>query len=353
MRSDESVRPRVKNLDCEEWGARRQGPGTFRSMTVHLPPKRKRDDAAQATCRDCSEDITLSAAELKLFEEIGKKRQRCDSCRHLRKERLQLQQAEEAAAAQESARDSKAPLVAGEKERRRGKLVKPQEAAEAAAAAAAPLTYGVVLRWNSEKGFGFIQPDGGGDDVFVHCKSIQGGTTELPQDGRVSYRLQFDKRAGKERAEQVRLLRDAQDVNTSFAGTDEAKAALLEELDQKKPAKKVVRHPACICHATPCYCGAEDLAPPSARDVEAANPLPKEKACFNCGEAGHTNADCKQPRSKNKFKGTGRAQKVCYKCKEEGHMSFECSAVVPRNAKKKSKKEPRRDLMPLPAPKKD
>ena len=317
-----------------------------KGMTVHFPPKRKRDNDVQA-CQSCSENIILSAAEKKLFEDTGKKRQRCDSCRQLRKEKLKREQAKEVAAASESARESKTPLVAGEKERRRGKLVKPE-----AAVAAAPLTFGVVLRWNSEKGFGFIAPDGGGEDVFVHCTSIIQGRTELPQDARVSYRLQFDKRAGKERAEQVRLLGDTEDVNTSFAGTDEAKAALLAELDRKKPAKKAERHPSCICDATPCYCGAEDLAPPSARVIEA-NLLPKEKICFNCGEAGHTNADCKQPRSNNKFKGNGRAQKVCYKCKVEGHMSFECAAVVPRNAKKKNKKEPRRDFLPLPAAKKD
>ena len=67
---------------------------------------------------------------------------------------------------------------------------------------------GTVIRWN-DKGFGFIKPDGAGEDVFVHCKSIQGygkeegGLESLPQGARVAYRLNFDERAKKERAEDV------------------------------------------------------------------------------------------------------------------------------------------------------
>ena len=42
-----------------------------------------------------------------------------------------------------------------------------------------------MLRWN-EKGFGFVKPDAGGEEAFVHCKSIEGGGDSLPVGARVS-----------------------------------------------------------------------------------------------------------------------------------------------------------------------
>ena len=34
---------------------------------------------------------------------------------------------------------------------------------------------GIALRWNQEKGFGFIKPDSGGDDLFCHFSCVEGG----------------------------------------------------------------------------------------------------------------------------------------------------------------------------------
>jgi CspA family cold shock protein len=65
------------------------------------------------------------------------------------------------------------------------------------------VAYGTVKFFNQEKGFGFITPDEGGQDVFVHVSAVQGST--LLRDGqRVSYEVGQDRRTGKSRAEGVR-----------------------------------------------------------------------------------------------------------------------------------------------------
>ena len=49
---------------------------------------------------------------------------------------------------------------------------------------------GTVKRFNQEKGYGFIIPDGGGEDLFVHYSSIEGsGFRSLEEGERVSYEV--------------------------------------------------------------------------------------------------------------------------------------------------------------------
>lgn len=48
--------------------------------------------------------------------------------------------------------------------------------------------YGIVTRFNKERGYGFIAPDAGGDDVFLHARELASGTEEeLAAGARVSY----------------------------------------------------------------------------------------------------------------------------------------------------------------------
>jgi len=52
------------------------------------------------------------------------------------------------------------------------------------------MAFGTVKWFNDAKGFGFIEPQGGGDDVFAHYSAIQmDGFRTLHQGGRVSYEL--------------------------------------------------------------------------------------------------------------------------------------------------------------------
>lgn len=63
---------------------------------------------------------------------------------------------------------------------------------------------GTVKWFNTTKGFGFIQPDGGGQDVFVHISAVQrSGLRELQEGQKVSYEVVADKRSGKSSAENL------------------------------------------------------------------------------------------------------------------------------------------------------
>lgn len=64
---------------------------------------------------------------------------------------------------------------------------------------------GTVKWFNTTKGFGFIQPDGGGQDVFVHISAVQrAGLRELRDGQKISYEVVADKRSGKSSAEDLK-----------------------------------------------------------------------------------------------------------------------------------------------------
>ena len=57
------------------------------------------------------------------------------------------------------------------------------------------MTTGTVKFFNENKGYGFIQPEGGGQDAFVHITAVErAGMRTLRQDQRVSYDLEEDRR---------------------------------------------------------------------------------------------------------------------------------------------------------------
>jgi CspA family cold shock protein len=66
---------------------------------------------------------------------------------------------------------------------------------------------GTVKWFNSQKGFGFIEPDQGGPDVFVHISAVErSGLRGLNEGQKVSYELVQDKRSGKTSADQLRAV---------------------------------------------------------------------------------------------------------------------------------------------------
>jgi CspA family cold shock protein len=64
---------------------------------------------------------------------------------------------------------------------------------------------GTVKWFNSQKGFGFIQPENGGTDVFVHISAVErAGLSTLNEGQKVSFDLVADRRSGKSAAENLR-----------------------------------------------------------------------------------------------------------------------------------------------------
>lgn len=69
------------------------------------------------------------------------------------------------------------------------------------------MTTGTVKWFNAEKGFGFIAPDDGGNDAFVHISAVQrSGVGELREGQKVDYELVTDRRSGKTSAENLRIV---------------------------------------------------------------------------------------------------------------------------------------------------
>jgi CspA family cold shock protein len=65
---------------------------------------------------------------------------------------------------------------------------------------------GAVKWFNSQKGFGFIQPDAGGQDVFVHISAVErAGLRDLAEGQKISYVLVVDKRSGRSSADNLQI----------------------------------------------------------------------------------------------------------------------------------------------------
>jgi cold shock protein len=66
---------------------------------------------------------------------------------------------------------------------------------------------GTVKWFNGQKGFGFIQPDDGSKDVFVHISAVErAGMNSLNEGQKVSFEVEADRRTGKSSASNLRAI---------------------------------------------------------------------------------------------------------------------------------------------------
>jgi CspA family cold shock protein len=83
------------------------------------------------------------------------------------------------------------------------------------------MTTGTVKFFNEAKGYGFIAPDGGGNDAFVHISAVENsGMQTLRQEQRVSYDLEQDRR-GKMSAVNLKPADDAAETSSEPANDSE------------------------------------------------------------------------------------------------------------------------------------
>ena len=69
------------------------------------------------------------------------------------------------------------------------------------------MTTGTVQWFNGQKGFGFIQPDDGSKDVFVHISAVErAGMSTLNEGQKVEFELVADRRTGKQNADNLRAI---------------------------------------------------------------------------------------------------------------------------------------------------
>jgi cold shock protein len=68
------------------------------------------------------------------------------------------------------------------------------------------MTTGTVKWFNGQKGYGFIQPDDGGKDVFVHISAVErAGLSYLNEGQKVSFEITADRKSGKTSADNLQV----------------------------------------------------------------------------------------------------------------------------------------------------
>jgi len=69
------------------------------------------------------------------------------------------------------------------------------------------MSQGTVKWFNGQKGFGFIQPDDGGKDVFVHISAVErAGMQNLNEGQKIEFEVVADRKTGKSSADNLRAI---------------------------------------------------------------------------------------------------------------------------------------------------
>lgn len=100
---------------------------------------------------------------------------------------------------------------------------------------------GAVKWFNDDKGFGFIGPDGGGPDVFVHFTNIHGaGHRSLPAGARVAFEVQESrKKKGKMEAVDVRVVEENKEAAPAPKAKSASKGGSTSTSRSSKPGARV------------------------------------------------------------------------------------------------------------------
>ncbi|KAF5738120.1 cold shock domain-containing protein 3-like [Tripterygium wilfordii] len=187
---------------------------------------------------------------------------------------------------------------------------------------------GTVQWFNDSKGFGFIKPDDGGEDLFVHHSSIKAdGFRKLFEGDSVEFQILLGPE-GKTQAIDVTIEKNAggrsgggwrgndRRSNGTGYGGGAGGAGCYNCGDPNHLARDCSRGSNSGGGGGSCYnCGGRGHF---ARDCIVGN-NDGGKSCYNCGEYGHMARDCS-----NIGGGDGNTSGGCYNCGEHGHLAREC-----------------------------
>jgi cellular nucleic acid-binding protein len=177
---------------------------------------------------------------------------------------------------------------------------------------------GKVKWFNSGKGFGFITPEDGSEDLFVHQTSIH--------------------------AEGFRSLREGESVEFSVESSDDGRTKALEVTG---PGGTFVQ--GASYRRDGGYGGNDgrgdggigggsvggrgrNRGPPPPRGGNGSFGGGGDRSCYNCGEGGHIARDCPHESTERNGRQSGGGTRNCYNCGESGHLARDCSTPAAASA---------------------
>ena len=190
---------------------------------------------------------------------------------------------------------------------------------------AGPKKLGKVKWFNSSKGFGFITPDEGGEDLFVHQTSIHAEGFRSLREGEV---VEF-------------LVENSDDGRTKALAVTGPGGAFVQGASYRRDGYSGGRGEGGEAGARGGRGrgrggrGGAGVARGGAfggeRGGAGGGSGGGERSCYNCGEGGHIARDCPNEASGNARQGGGGGgggNRTCYNCGEPGHLARDCTPAA-------------------------